>query len=196
MKLLPYGPRAVLVEFETLEQVMSASAAWTVAEWPAVTDVVPAARTVLVVHDGAVASGLLAAPDADAPMPVGPLVTLDVTYDGADLQWVADQCGWTVEEVVRRHSAVEYTVAFCGFMPGFPYLVGLPSELHLPRRSTPRERVPAGAVAIAAGFTGVYPCESPGGWHLLGTTSAVMWSDDRDPPALLAPGTRVRFVPR
>ena len=166
MKLLPYGPRAVLVEFEPLEQVMSASAAWTVAEWPAVTDVVPAARTVLVVHDGTFDSGLLAAPDADAPMPVGPLVTLDVTYDGADLQWVADQCGWTVEEVVRRHSAVEYTVAFCGFMPGFPYLVGLPSELHLPRRSTPRERVPAGAVAIAAGFTGVYPCESPGGWHL------------------------------
>ena len=84
-------------------------------------------------------------------------------------------------------------MAFCGFVPGFAYLVGLDPRLHLPRRDTPRTRVPAGSVAIANEFTAVYPTEGPGGWHLLGTTDAVMWDDDRAVAALLPPGTRVRF---
>jgi KipI family sensor histidine kinase inhibitor len=81
-------------------------------------------------------------------------------------------------------------------MPGFSYLIGLPTMLHLPRRSTPRTRVPRGSVAIAAEFTGVYPQESPGGWHLLGRTDAVLWDDAREPAALLPPGATVRFRPR
>ena len=193
MRLLPYGPRAVLAEFDTLDEVMAASAEWGAAAWPGVIDVVPAARTVLVTHDGTFDGAQLTEPRPRAGMATGPLVTLEVTYDGPDLADVAEQVGWSVEEVVRRHTAVEHTVAFCGFMPGFAYMVGLPADLHLPRRATPRERVPAGSVAIAAGFTGVYPRESPGGWHLLGSTTAPLWESDRTPPALLPPGTRVRF---
>ena len=98
--------------------------------------------------------------------------------------------------MIALHSGADYTVAFCGFMPGFAYMTGLPAALHLPRRATPRERVPVGAVAIAAEYAGVYPRESPGGWHLLGRTDAVLWDDGREPPALLPPGTRVRFRPR
>ncbi|MDO9175148.1 MAG: carboxyltransferase domain-containing protein, partial [Actinomycetota bacterium] len=116
--------------------------------------------------------------------------------DGDDLHDVAARCGLTPSEVVTLHTSIEYTVAFCGFMPGFAYLVGLPSVLHLPRHATPRTRVPAGSVAIAAEFTGVYPRESPGGWHLLGRTDAALWDDLRTPPALLPPGARVRFRQR
>ena len=120
---------------------------------------------------------------------------LEVVYDGADLEDVAQACELTIRDVIQLHSTADYTVAFCGFVPGFAYLVGLPELLQLPRRSTPRTRVPAGAVAIAAEFTGVYPRESPGGWHLLGRTGMPLWDDSRNPPALLAPGTRVRFRP-
>lgn len=197
MKLLPYGPRAVLVEFESLAQVMHASEWWHTHPPSGVVDVVPAARTVLLVHDGSLsASALDVPPTFDRPSVASGAVVLDVTYDGADLDEVAVVTGWSVEEVVRRHSAATYTVAFYGFMPGFAYMVGLPPELQLPRRATPRTRVPAGSVAIAAEFAGVYPRESPGGWHLLGRTDAVLWDEARDVPALLAPGTTVRFRPR
>jgi KipI family sensor histidine kinase inhibitor len=124
------------------------------------------------------------------------MVTIDVRYDGADLAEVAERCGLSVSDVVELHSEAEYTVAFCGFMPGFAYLVGLPPALHLPRRETPRTRVPAGSVAIAAEFASVYPRQSPGGWHLLGTTDVELWHDDAEPPALLTPGTTVRFRSR
>jgi KipI family sensor histidine kinase inhibitor len=157
------------------------------------TEVVPAARTVLVVGDPLPdLAGLLVAPAEEEP---GPLVELPVRYDGPDLAEVAALTGLTAGEVVRRHAAAEYTVAFCGFAPGFGYLTGLPARLHVPRRATPRTAVPAGAVGLAGEFTGVYPRRSPGGWQLLGRTDAVLWDADRDPPALLAPGTRVRFTP-
>ncbi|MEZ5272790.1 MAG: carboxyltransferase domain-containing protein [Ilumatobacteraceae bacterium] len=127
--------------------------------WPAVEDIVPAARTVLVVHDGSLDTDLLDVPaDGAVPAP-GPLVTVDVTYDGEDLPSVAAATGRSVEDVIALHSGADYTVAFCGFMPGFAYMTGLPEVLHLPRRATPRERVPAGAVAIAAEYAGVYPRE-------------------------------------
>lgn len=196
MRLLPYGPRAVLAEFDTLAEVMNAATAWRGALHTGVVDVVPAARTVLVVHDGSLDATMLVAPDIGAlAAPNGLLVTLDVAYGGEDLAAVAHSCGMTVDEVVELHSGADYTVAFCGFMPGFSYLVGLPAELHLPRRDTPRTRVPSGSVAIAAEFTGVYPRESPGGWHLVGRTEAVLWSAALAVPALLPPGTRVRFRP-
>lgn len=198
MKLLPYGPRAVLVEFESLAQVMHASEWWQSHPPAGVEDVVPAARTVLLAHDGTLDTASLYMPEVfdRSDGVAAATVVLDVTYDGEDLADVAAQVGVSVEEVVRRHSAATYTVAFCGFMPGFAYIVGLPPELQLPRRATPRTRVPAGAVAIAAEFAGVYPRESPGGWHLLGRTDAALWDEARSVPALLAPGTTVRFRAR
>ncbi len=107
---------------------------------------------------------------------------------------IAQLTGLGVDEVIRRHQRAEYVVAFVGFAPGFGYLVGGDPALRVPRRSTPRTRVPAGSVALAGEFTGVYPREGPGGWQLIGRTEAVLWDLDRQPPALLAPGTRVRFV--
>lgn len=118
------------------------------------------------------------------------------TYDGPDLVEVATRTGLSEDEVVRRHAAATYTVAFVGFAPGFPYLVGLPRELELPRLPAPRPRVPKGSVAIAGRFAGIYPFETPGGWNLLGTTDAALFDARRAPPALLAAGDVVRFVPR
>jgi KipI family sensor histidine kinase inhibitor len=99
--------------------------------------------------------------------------------------------------VVELHSTAVYTVAFMGFSPGFPYLVAEePSQLlALPRLATPRTEVPAGSVAVAAGYCGVYPRSSPGGWNLLGRTEMLLFDAQRDPPAPLEPGTRVRFEP-
>lgn len=197
MRLLLYGPRAVLAEFDTLAEVMASSAAWRTAQLPGVVDVVPAARTVLVVHDGSFDAALLVPADSLAsPTSSGPVITLDVDYDGEDLADAAAACALQVDELIATHTGAVYTAAFCGFMPGFSYLVGSPPALHLPRRHTPRTRVPAGSVAIAAEFTGVYPRESPGGWHLLGRTDAVLWDDARDPAALLPPGATVRFRAR
>ncbi|MBI4936185.1 MAG: 5-oxoprolinase subunit PxpB [Actinobacteria bacterium] len=195
MNLLPYGPRALLAEFSTLDEVMAAATHWRVAALPGVVEIVPAARSVLVVHDDTFDAAVLTAPVDAAMATEGPLVEMPVVYDGDDLDWVAEQCHLTPAQVVELHSSAIYTCAFCGFMPGFSYLVGLPDVLHLPRRATPRTRVPAGSVAIASEFTAIYPAESPGGWHLLGTTRLPMWDDARDPAATLPPGTRVRFVP-
>ena len=121
-------------------------------------------------------------------------VEIFVRYDGDDLDFVAEQCGITTREVISLHTSVDFTVEFCGFAPGFAYLIGLPSSLILPRRTTPRPRVTAGSVAIAAHYSAVYPRESPGGWHVLGTTTQDMWDINRRPPAVLQPGMRVRFV--
>lgn len=115
--------------------------------------------------------------------------TIPVRYDGEDLEHVAQQTGLTVDEVIARHSAPEYVVAFTGFVPGFPYLLGLDASLHLPRRETPRPAVPAGSVAIAGSQAGIYPKVSPGGWHLLGTT------DVDTSPGWITPGDTVRFTP-
>jgi KipI family sensor histidine kinase inhibitor len=162
---------------------------------PGVVELVPAARTVLVSGDVPDLEGLLADLDPAAEEPGGARVEVRVTYDGPDLAEVARLAGLSEDEVVRRHAGADYTVAFCGFAPGFGYLTGLPAELQVPRRDTPRTAVDAGAVGIAGEFAGVYPRRSPGGWQLLGRTDAVLWDPDRDPPALLAPGTRVRFTP-
>jgi KipI family sensor histidine kinase inhibitor len=127
------------------------------------------------------------------------VVEIPVTYGGAggpDLEHVAAACGLDVEEVCRRHAAVEYVVCFIGFLPGFPYLGLLDTSLRLPRRTTPRTRVPAGSVAIAGEYTGIYPAASPGGWHLIGRTDVTLFDAGADRPARLAPGVRVRFVPR
>lgn len=195
MRVLPYGDAALLVE--PAGDVLALAAA--VRDEPGVLEVVPAARTVLVRARPAALAGLarrmpeLAAGAAAAPAPAGDLVVLDVHYDGADLESTADEVGLTPAELVTRHTGREYVVAFCGFSPGFAYLTGLDESLHVPRLAEPRTRVPAGSVAIAGEFTGVYPSASPGGWRLLGRTDAPLWDLGRTPPALLPPGTRVRF---
>ena len=197
MRLLPYGPRAVLAEYDSLAEVMAVSAALRAAALPGVDDVVPAARTVLVHHgdvDRAVLEQLLMPAD-DAPRSPGPLIEIPVVYDGVDLDDVAAATGMSSDQVVEMHSSVVYSAAFLGFTPGWAYLVGLPSRLHLPRRPTPRTSVPAGSVAIASEFSGVYPTASPGGWNLLGHTTTTMFDVAREKPALVVAGDRVRFVP-
>ena len=195
MKVLPYGDRAVLIEDGDPPRTAAA-----LRPLAGVDEVVPGARTVLVRFDPARTSGAALAAAAARPVPTaaaeaGPLVDIAVRYDGPDLAGIAAETGLSIDEVIARHSGGEYRVAFCGFSPGFAYLTGLDPALHLPRLAEPRTRVPSGAVGIAGEFTGAYPRPSPGGWRLLGRTDAPLWRLDRDPPALLAPGTRVRFVP-
>jgi KipI family sensor histidine kinase inhibitor len=127
----------------------------------------------------------------------GSLVEIPVHYggvDGPDLQAVADHAGLSVEHVVARHAAAEYTVAMLGFAPGFPYLAGLDAALAMPRLSTPRTRVEAGSVAIGGAQAGIYPRAGPGGWRIIGRTPLLLFDAARDPPSLLGPGDRVRFT--
>lgn len=200
-RLLPSGPHAILAEYDTINEVMAVTGRFAVTPPAGVVDVVPAARTVLITHrrdaDLALVRALLTEPTGQLPTSrteAAP-VELAVTYDGIDLGAVAHACGLTADEVVAAHTAAAYTVAFCGFVPGFAYLVGLDPRLVLPRRSTPRERVTAGSVAIAAEYSAVYPTASPGGWHLLGHTDTELWRSDLGRP-VLTPGTVVRFVAR
>ena len=122
-------------------------------------------------------------------------IVLPVRYDGEDLVAVTDAVGASAEAVIAMHSSAEYEVAFCGFSPGFAYLRGLPSELHLPRRDSPRGRVPAGSLAIAAHYCAVYPTQSPGGWHLIGSCDTQLFDPVAAKPFVLQPGTTVRFEP-
>jgi KipI family sensor histidine kinase inhibitor len=135
----------------------------------------------------------LATQTETAPPPAR-TIEIPVIYDGPDLAFVAEHCHLSIPEIIHLHSAAEYTVAMMGFLPGFPYLGGLPQELHVPRRASPRTHVPAGSVAIAGAQAGIYPQESPGGWQLLGRTDIPLYDPQREPPFLLAPGDKVRFV--
>ena len=204
MRIRPAGPRAVLVDCDDLAQAMVLHRALAADRPVGVVDLVPAARTVLVTFDEVTTGRDRLArrirEELDRPStPVGPatrpgdVVEIGVVYDGADLAEVAARTGLTTAEVVRRHTGGSYVVAFCGFSPGFGYLVGADPALTVPRRASPRPRVPAGSVALAGEFTGVYPRAGPGGWQLIGRTTAPLWDLDRDAPALLVPGRRVRF---
>ena len=212
VRVVRFGERALLVEVADLAAVRRVDDALRAARagggWEEVEDQVPAAESVLLrVVPGTDLRALAARVRAvcasvavsaaevggERDGSAGPLVVLPVTYDGPDLAEVAGLTGLSVAEVVARHRAPEYTVAFGGFMPGFAYLVGLDPVLVVPRRSDPRARVPAGAVAVADRFTAVYPAATPGGWRLLGTCPTTLFDVHADPPALLTPGTRVRF---
>ncbi|MFC5219363.1 5-oxoprolinase subunit B family protein [Streptomyces coerulescens] len=201
MRVLPVGDEALLVEVSSDEQARAlhtellrrrSEGALSVRE------IVPAARTVLL--DGLTDPARLATELTTSEVPPVPprareTVELPVRYDGPDLADVAAHWGVSAREVARIHAGTEFSVAFCGFAPGFGYLTGLPPHYDVPRRATPRTSVPAGAVALAGPYTGVYPRSSPGGWQLIGSTDAVLWDHTRVPAALLSPGTRVRFVP-
>ena len=201
MKVRVAGERGLLVEVEDLEMVHRLHAALRELDPPGVVELVPAYRTVLIVADPGQAEALddlaarlpgLELPPAEAV--AGETVEIPVRYDGEDLPEVAGLTGLEPDEVVRRHTAPEYTVAFLGFSPGFPYLVGLDPALEVPRRDTPRTSIPAGSVGLAGNQTGIYPTATPGGWQLIGRTEVTLFDPARAPPALLAPGTRLRFT--
>jgi KipI family sensor histidine kinase inhibitor len=162
-----------------------------------VADIVPAARTVLFsgVRDPVglrrVLEGIRL---GDLERAGARAVEVPTVYDGPDLADVARLWDMTGREVVATHTSTEFTVAFCGFSPGFAYCTGLPARLSVPRLDSPRTRVPRGSVGLAGPFTGVYPTASPGGWRLVGRTELTLWDSDRERPATLAPGTVVRFV--
>ncbi|WP_026416910.1 5-oxoprolinase subunit PxpB [Actinomadura oligospora] len=195
------GDGGLLVETADLDDAHRLHRALRDAAFPGVTDIVPGERTVLLVAEPdacdldrlAARVATLEATAAEAED--APPVEIPVRYDGEDLGEVAELTGLSVREVVERHAATEYSVAYLGFSPGFGYLTGLDEALRVSRRASPRTSVPTGSVAIAGPYTAVYPSPSPGGWRLLGHTDLTMWDVQRDPPSLLRPGLRVRFVP-
>lgn len=203
IRLRSFGERAVLAEVDDLTGVLALHAALTAARMPGVVDLVPAAQTVLVVVDPAVVSlaatraWILRAARAGAPgvEPRRRSVEVPVVYDGDDLHDLAATLGVSAAHLIERHAATLWTVAFTGFAPGFGYLVSADWPYDVPRRARPRPRVPAGAVALAGRFSGAYPRATPGGWQLIGTTSAALFDPDAATPALLQPGDRVRFIP-
>jgi allophanate hydrolase subunit 1 len=201
MKIRAVGASALLLECADAGEVE----AWRAELWQRrslghldVAEIVPGARTMLLDGvDPAVASRLPAwAPVGPFPeISDSPQVQIPTTFAGDDLADVAGRWGVSVSEAVNRLVRTPFSVAFCGFAPGFAYLAGLPAEWAVPRLAVPRPRVPAGAVALADGYAGIYPAASPGGWRLVGHTSENLFDVRRQPPALLTPGTRVRLVP-
>jgi KipI family sensor histidine kinase inhibitor len=208
LRARPLGDSAVTIVFgaersaELLRRVHSVARALEAAKIPHVEDIVPAYLALTVFYDPShapyeeMSASLLAACDRatrSSPAPKSREHRIPVRYDGMDLEAVASATGLSVEDVIARHSARAYTVDLLGFVPGFAYLSELDPSLHLPRRAQPRPRIAAGSVAIAAAQTAVYPLDTPGGWHIIGSTQTVMFDPKRDVPALLAPGDRVRF---
>lgn len=198
MRFLPVGPSTILVELADLDATLALFDSLTRTPLDDVEEVVPAARTLLIrlrpdASAEAVAAALagrdLSSRDAGTPR----TVEIPVVYDGEDLAESAERLGIDTDELIRRHTEAQYTVAFTGFAPGFAYLSAPDADLVVPRRKTPRTKIPAGAVGLAGPFSGIYPRESPGGWQIIGTTPLVMFDPEREPPTLLEPGDRVKF---
>lgn len=205
----PLGDSAVTIAFgternaELLNRIHETARALRAARLPHVDDIVPAYLALTVFYDPLQASyeemakALVQACDRAAHAPVRAAQPrehrIPVTYDGVDLEAVSSSTGLSVDDIIARHTARAYSVDLLGFVPGWAYLSELDPALHLPRRAQPRPRVAAGSVAIAAAQTGVYPLDTPGGWHIIGNTKTVMFDPMRDSPALLAPGDTVRF---
>ncbi|MEX1186516.1 MAG: 5-oxoprolinase subunit PxpB [Gemmatimonadaceae bacterium] len=210
-ELAPLGDGAILltlgaaVERDVNRRVHACANAISTAGLAGVIDVVPAYASLAVHYDASAVSmnemKSRLRKIVQAPLPgepghaAGALVTIPVRYDGPDLAAVAETTGLAPDEVIARHSTVEYYAYMMGFAPGFAYLGDLDPALRLPRREVPRARVPRGSVAIAGSQTAVYPHETPGGWHLIGTTDLLLFDPRRDPPALLRAGDRVKFEP-
>lgn len=205
MRFLPASDRALLLELQDLQQTMSVYRHVAAQQLPCMEDMVPAARTLLVQFDPYTMSAaelrtqlqLLAEQALQreqlAVTGQGRLVEIPVHYTGEDLPEVAELQGMTVAQLIECHTAQPYDAAFAGFAPGFVYLSG-GANLQVPRRKSPRTRVPAGAVALGGSFSAVYPSASPGGWQLIGVTDVPMWDLQRAEPAYIQPGFRVQFV--
>jgi len=191
------------IRIETGEATLARHAMLAAQHFAEVEDVIPADGSLLLVlrRGAAVSANLraaLTAPLAGMPAVSGARHEIRVEYGGAagpDLPALAEQAGLDVAAYINSHAAAEYTVAFLGFQPGFPYLRGLPRALHAPRQASPRTRVAAGSVAIGGTYTGIYPASGPGGWQIIGHTTAIVFDPRREAPALLMPGDQVRFVP-
>ena len=201
MRFLSAGPDALLVELEGLREAHALAAeierrrqdGWR----PELIDVVPGARTVLLdgLDDpGATGRELATWTVRERPAQPAPEIEIPCRYDGPDLAGVAELWGVSVEQAIALHAGIEHEVAFCGFGPGFAYIAGLGEDQAVARHEQPRPRVEAGSVAVADRYTGVYPRPSPGGWRIIGHTEVTLWDLERDPPSLLIPGARVRFI--
>jgi KipI family sensor histidine kinase inhibitor len=199
LRVLDYGDHALLLECQSTAEVLAWADALREADLRDVTDIVPASRTVMVKVDDPRnllttrqrIEKLRALPKDIAADDVDTVI--DVVYDGADLDEVGRITGLGAQGVIEAHTSARWRVAFGGFVPGFAYLVGGDSRLNVPRREEPRTKVPAGSVALAGEFSGVYPRESPGGWQLIGHTDEVLWDIDRADPASLTAGMTVQF---
>ncbi|MGB3685161.1 MAG: allophanate hydrolase subunit 1 [Ornithinimicrobium sp.] len=218
-RALPMGEDALLIEVDDIASVVAlhgelhAQVDRGEAPWHTVQDLVPAARTVLLIAPDADLAALAkaavnVAKTLDKPGSVSeagdhlsgdrredsPVVTIAVTYDGEDVDDIASITGLTRDEIVEAHTGTPWTVAFFGFAPGFAYLAGGDPRLRVSRRDKPRTSVPRGALGLAGEFSAIYPRSSPGGWQLLGHTEELMWDVEADPPSRLQPGDEVRFV--
>jgi KipI family sensor histidine kinase inhibitor len=198
VNVLPFGDAALLVELDDLDEVLGLAAAVGASSFDGVIDIVPAARTLLIVTEpgttlDSLVTRLTSLSYSSAAQVEGEPVEIDVVYDGPDLADVARLTGLSEDEVVSAHTGASWRIAFGGFAPGFAYLTGGDARLEVARRDEPRTTVAAGSVGLAGEYSGVYPRPSPGGWQLIGRTDAVLWDADRDPPALLVPGGTVRF---
>lgn len=197
LHVLPYGRHAAIVECSAGAAVPLAQA---LLDTGSFLEVVPAERSVLVQlragRSWVDVQGIVDSLPDELPAVIGRDVEVPTRYDGEDLALVAKATGLGVAEVIALHSGTTYDAAFSGFAPGYVYCTGLDTRLHLPRRPTPRTRVPAGSVAIADVYTAVYPTASPGGWHLLGTTDLPLFDLGKSEPALIRPGDRVHFTVR
>ncbi|MGH2401297.1 MAG: 5-oxoprolinase subunit PxpB [Candidatus Limnocylindria bacterium] len=198
----PFGEAALLVDLPSAEAAQALAASVRADPPPGVLEAVPGLSSLLVELDPLIAAqDRVAAELADRTArpgpqaPAGRLHTIAVTYDGPDLDEVADLCGVMPREVVELHVSVELRVLFCGFAPGFAYLGDLPPALRVDRLATPRTRTPAGSVAIAGSMSAIYPAALPGGWRVIGHAEISLFDPRREPPALLLPGDRVRFEP-
>jgi KipI family sensor histidine kinase inhibitor len=199
-RLHPYGEAAALLECADLADTQAVRAELQRNPWPEISEVITGAQTLLLRLRGPLSQRRVQ--QLERLSPAAPLeeaaadpIRIEVDYSGEDLAEVAELVGLSSDEVIAEHTGQLWTVAFCGFAPGFAYLYGESARLRVPRRNTPRKQVPAGAVGLADRWSAVYPRSSPGGWQLIGRTPMTMWDLQRDPPAVLQPGARVQFVP-
>lgn len=205
-KISPLGDSALLLDLADdptpLARAHAAASAIALAQIAGVIDIVPAFASVAVFFDlnliePEALTSQLAELSASAKIQSSKsarTVEIPVAFDEQlDLERVAKHVSLNRDEVIAQFCATEFTVACLGFLPGFPYLDGLPPSLRVPRLPTPRPKVPAGSVAIAGAQAGIYPFESPGGWNVIGRTALPLFYPRNDPPAFFAPGDRVRF---
>jgi len=204
IRILPAGDRALLVEPEDHVDLGALASVLRASGTAGISDVLPAAQTILVTTDARVDLRTLARTirqvlatadhlDAEAP-PDSETLYVPVSYDGCDLHDVATILGISVADVIREHTSRTWRCEFLGFAPGFGYLVSDTPGLSVPRRVRSRTSVPPGAIALADGYSAIYPRRSPGGWQIIGTTTLSTWDAALAQPASIWPGRRVRFV--